>query len=257
MLPIRDINPTHRTPIVTGLLIAANVAVFVLFNLQLGQTALQCFQLQWGAIPFELMGSAPIPTGAIRGPACVTEALSERQELLTVFTSMFLHGGLFHLAFNMLFLWIFGNNVEDRLGHVRFLVFYLVGGVASVYGFALMNSEVIAPLIGASGAVATVLGGYLLMYPQARIHTYVPFPLYLLAGIIPGARITGWFLFFAIVIMPAWLVLGFWFVTEWFAVQEAARTGIANEAHVAGFLAGMLLAVVLGATGNGSRSRMT
>lgn len=257
MLPIRDVNPTRRTPVVTVALVAVNVAVFAAFNLQLGSTQLQCFQLQWGAIPFELMSSSPIPPGAVRGPACVTEALAARSELLTVLTSMFLHGGLFHLAFNMLFLWIFGNNVEDRLGHGPFLLFYVVGGVVSVYGFALINPRLIAPLIGASGAVAAVLGGYVLMYPRARIHTYVPFPVYLLAGIIPGARITGWFLFFAIVILPAWVVLGFWFVTEWLAIQETAASGIANEAHVVGFVAGLLMALVLGRRGGREGRRAT
>ncbi len=246
MLPIRDINPTRRTPVVTVTLVAVNVAVFVLFNLQMGPAELQCFQFQWGAIPFDLMSTSPIPTGAVQGPACLNEAVAARTELATVVTSMFLHGGLFHLGFNMLFLWIFGNNVEDRLGHLVFLLFYLLGGVVSVYGFAVLNAEVIAPLIGASGAVAAVLGAYALMYPRARIHTYVPFPLYLLAGIVPGARIAGWFLIFAIVILPAWIVLGFWFVTEWLAVQETATTGVANEAHVVGFAVGLLVALVLG-----------
>ncbi len=246
ILPVGDTNPTRRLPVITVALITTNVAVFLLFNLQLAEPRLTCFIFRWAAIPLELVSSRPLPPAAVRGPACLPQAIAARNELLSVFTSMFLHAGLLHLGLNMLFLWVFGNNVEDRLGHLHFLLFYLAGGVVSVYAFAFLNEEVTAPLIGASGAIAAVLGGYILMFPRARVHTYVPFPLYLLVALIPGARVVGWFLLFAIVHLPAWLVLGLWFVTEALAVQEPARTGVANEAHVAGFLAGIVFTLLLG-----------
>lgn len=246
VLPIGDTNPTRRLPLITVGLVATNLTVFVLVNVQLAEPQLTCFIFRWAAIPLELVSSRPVPPQAVQGPACLPQAIADRNELLSMFSSMFLHAGVFHVGLNMLFLWIFGNNVEDRLGHVTFLLFYLAGGVVSVYAFAFLNQEVIAPLIGASGAIAAVLGGYILMFPRARVHTYVPFPLYLLVGVIPGARVVGWFLFFAIVHLPAWLVLGLWFVTEALAVQEPARTGVANEAHVAGFLAGVVLTLLLG-----------
>lgn len=146
---------------------------------------------------------------------------------LSVLTAMFLHGSWLHLLGNMLFLLIFGNNIEDRLGHVRFAVFYVVCGYAAAYGFAYLNADSADPLIGASGAIAGVLGAYLVLYPRARVWVLVPF------------------LVFLPLRLPAWLVLGFWF-----ALQAVYSSGggvstagtVAYEAHVVGFLVGMLLA---------------
>lgn len=250
VLPVGDHNPTRRTAVVTSVLIAANVAVFVLFNLQLGNDpcALQRFFYSWAAIPRELLTLDDLPAQLVSPPglrSCVAPVLDDTAPIVTAVTSMFLHGSLFHLLFNMLFLWVFGNNVEDRLGHVRYAVYYLVGGIVAAYAFAVMNAEGVIPLLGASGAVAAVLGGYFIMYPRAKVNTYVPFPLYLLAALVPGARVRGWFLIFAFVALPAWLVLGFWFLTEWLAIEEAAQSGVANEAHIAGFVAGVLMTFLL------------
>jgi membrane associated rhomboid family serine protease len=150
--------------------------------------------------------------------------------VLSVLYSMFLHGGWLHLLGNMLFLWVFGNNVEDRLGRIRYLLFYLVCGYAAAYAFALVNPDSTQPLIGASGAIAGVLGAYLVLYPRARVWSLVPF------------------LLFIPLRLPAWLVLGLWFLLQWaysagFAVSQAGD--VAYLAHVAGFLLGALLALPL------------
>lgn len=173
-----------------------------------------------------------VPTGATgvgpRGAGCVIgPPRYEKSPELSVLTAMFLHGGWLHLLGNMLFLWIFGNNIEDRMGHVRFLLFYLVCGYAAAYGFALLNADSGEPLIGASGAVAGVLGAYLVLYPRARVWVLVPF------------------LIFLPLRLPAWIVLGLWF-----ALQAVYSTGqgvtdagtVAYAAHVVGFVVGMLLA---------------
>ncbi|HEX2029390.1 MAG TPA: rhomboid family intramembrane serine protease [Nitriliruptorales bacterium] len=253
VLPVGDRNPTRRRPYVTVTLIAANVAVFMAYNLQLPEPQLTCFIYRWAAVPAELFDLHPIsPTQAPVQPACLPAALAAKSVLLSTVTSMFLHGSLGHLLFNMLFLWIFGNNVEDDLGHGTYLLYYLVGGLVAVYAFALINTDTTVPLLGASGAIAAVLGGYLVLHPRARIHTYVPFPLYLLVGLLPRARISGWFLIFAIVDLPAWLVLSFWFVTQLTALAEATAggEGVAYEAHIAGFVAGVVATLLLRATGS-------
>ncbi|MGH3441783.1 MAG: rhomboid family intramembrane serine protease [Nitriliruptorales bacterium] len=250
VLPVGDRSPTRRAPVVTVVLIAVNVGVFLLFSLQLSGCELSRFVFQWAAIPRELLSLSPLDPAALppRLAECVAPALADKSVLTSIVSSMFLHGSLFHLLFNMLFLWVFGNNVEDRLGHGTYLVYYLAGGIVAAYAFAILNPSQLTPLLGASGAIAAVLGGYLVMFPRAQVHTYVPFPLYLLAVIIPGARITGWFLIFAIVTLPAWLVLGFWFVSQVTSANEAAAAGIAFEAHIAGFVAGLVFTLLLGGT---------
>ena len=165
--------------------------------------------------------------------------------LVSLVTAMFLHGNLAHLLGNMLFLWVFGNNVEDRLGRrplPRLLPRRRRRGDA---GVRRAEPRATTPLVGASGAIAAILGAYLLLYPRAQVLTYVPFPLYLLAFVLPGARIRAWFLIFAIVTLPAWLVLGGWFALQAVAARSSLSSGVAYEAHVAGFLAGIVLLLLL------------
>ncbi len=249
ILPIGDENPTRRFPVVTVTLIAINVIVYFAFESPLEGGELTCFIYRWAAVPRELLSFDTLPPGSVPDARCPMTLFTEKNVLVSAVTSMFLHGGLLHLLFNMLFLWIFGNNVEDRLGHVGYLLYYLAGGIVSVYAFALVNPSLTTPLLGASGAIAAVLGGYFLMFPRARVHTYVPFPLYLFTFLVPGAAIRGFFFFFAVVDLPSWLVLGFWFLTQITGVNEAARTGVAYEAHIAGFVAGVLFTLLLGPRG--------
>ncbi len=212
MIPLRDSIPTRTFPGVTIALIAVNVAVFV-FQLSLGRAA-GALVASFGAVPAQLTGSAPHAAPVI-APG------------LTLVTSMFLHGGLMHLLGNMVFLWIFGNNVEDAMGHVRFLVFYVLCGVAAALAHVASNPGSNLPMVGASGAISGVLGSYFLLYPHARIVTLV-------------------FLgFFAQTInVPAFFFLGFWFLLQSLsgAASLGARGGgVAWFAHIGGFVAGMVL----------------
>ncbi|POX48986.1 rhomboid family intramembrane serine protease [Streptomyces sp. Ru71] len=248
VIPVHDVNPVRRTPWVTYALIAANVVVFLFTPGLAGSVAgestlaqschLHAFLDHWAAVPRELIHHRMpglVPTGDVglgaHGPGCVVAPPSyDKSPALSVFTAMFLHGSWLHLLGNMLFLLIFGNNVEDRMGHVRFALFYVVCGYAAGYGFAVLNAGSGDPLIGASGAIAGVLGAYLVLYPRARVWVLVPF------------------LIFLPLRLPAWLVLGFWFVLQ--AVYSAgegvsAAGTVAYAAHVVGFLAGMLIALPL------------
>ncbi len=245
VIPVHDVNPTRRTPYVTYTLIAVNVAVFLFMPGLAGSVAgdgglaqtcrLHAFLDQYAAVPQELIHQHMprlVPTGATgvgpQGPGCVVGPPGyDKSPPLSVLTAMFLHGGWLHLLGNMLFLLVFGNNIEDRLGHVRFALFYLVCGYAATYGYALLNADSADPLIGASGAIAGVLGAYLVLYPKARVWVLVPF------------------LVFLPLRLPAWLVLGFWFVLQavYSAGEGVADAGsVAYAAHAAGFLAGMLIA---------------
>jgi membrane associated rhomboid family serine protease len=212
MIPIRDDNPTHTTPFVTVGLIALNVLAFI-YQLTLGP-ANELLVFRFGAIPAELFTGARSVTDAAIPPT------------LTLFSSMFLHGGLFHVAGNMLYLWVFGNNIEDTLGHVRFLLFYLLCGVLAAYGHALTDPTSTVPMIGASGAISGVLGAYLVLFPHARVLTIIPL---------------GFFVHWTWV--PAGLVLGLWiliqFVNGFFTL--GAPGGVAWFAHIGGFFAGLLL----------------
>ncbi|MBV2354218.1 rhomboid family intramembrane serine protease [Streptomyces sp. J2-1] len=245
VIPVHDVNPVRRTPLVTYALIAACVLVFLTMpgtvvppggGDRLARLCdLQAFVGHYAAVPRELIhDQLPrlVPTGAVgtgvHGPGCVLGPPSyDKSPALSVFTAMFLHGGWPHLLGNMLFLLIFGNNVEDRMGHIRFLLFYVFCGYAASYGFALLNASSGEPLIGASGAIAGVLGAYLVLYPRARVWVLVPF------------------LVFLPLRLPAWLVLGFWFVLQaWYSSGHAASgtASVAYAAHVVGFVTGMLLA---------------
>lgn len=212
MIPLRDINPTARFAIVTLLLVIANSAVF-LYELTLGRTGGDLFVSSYALIPARLFSSAVLNDGSLPVGA-------------TVLTSMFLHGGIPHIAGNMLYLWIFGNNVEDDTGRLRFILFYLLCGTAAAMTHALANTSSIIPMIGASGAVSGVLGAYLLLYPRARVVTLVFF---------------GFFI--RTIEIPAMFVLGSWFVIQFLSALSSSSSGggIAWYAHVGGFVAGMIL----------------
>lgn len=248
VLPVGDRNPTRRRAWVTLALVATNVAVFLLVQPPGQGCEAGAFLYRWAVIPAELLTLDQLPTGEVArslGEACAA-TVGDKSVTASALTAMFLHANLAHLFGNMLYLWVFGNNVEDRLGRLRYLGFYLGGGLVATVAFAVLNPSGTQPLLGASGAVAAVLGAYLVAYPRAAVHTYVPFPLYLLAALAPRVRITGWFLFFAIVTMPAWLVLLGWFLFQLFAASSpAADGGVAYQAHVAGFVAGMVLLLAL------------
>jgi membrane associated rhomboid family serine protease len=213
MIPLHDDNPTDLPPVFTILLIAACVLVF-LWQISLGKAQERAI-LALGAIPSVLLGERRLsPELALVPPE------------LTILTSMFLHGGWMHLVGNMLYLWVFGNNVEDAMGHLRFLVFYGLCGAAAVFAQALPNPASTIPMIGASGAISGVLGAYLLLYPRARVLVGIP-----LGFIIHTAR------------LPALWVLGFWFVLQIINTLLAGKGqgGVAWGAHIGGFIAGMLL----------------
>ena len=212
MIPIKDINPTERFAIVTLVIIVLNIAVF-LYELALGPQAGEMFVDSFALIPARLFSRIPEPFHAVPAGAAL-------------FTSMFLHGGFLHIAGNMLYLWIFGNNVEDSMGRIRFIVFYFLCGIAAAYSHALANIDSTMPMIGASGAISGVLGAYLVLYPRARVLTLVAFGLYIRT-----------------VEVPAMFVLGFWFVLQFLnaLLSSGAGGGVAWFAHIGGFIAGILL----------------
>jgi membrane associated rhomboid family serine protease len=247
VIPIHDINPLSRRPVVTWLLIAINVVVFVLFTpvstavmgLRHATTANVCEQRrffeQWGAIPKEMLTDRQLPTAdtgqAGLAPdgttACElsTPPAFRKNPVLSVLTSMFIHGSWLHLLGNMLFLGVFGNNIEDRLGRLRYLLFYVACGFAAAYGFAALQPQSTSTLIGASGAIAGVLGAYLVTFPRARV-----------IGVVPV-------LFFIPFWLPAWLVLGFWFVLQYLyfaGIGVSSGGAVAYGAHVVGFAFGAL-----------------
>lgn len=209
MIPIRDDNPTRITPVVTWALLAANVAVFGL-QLAMGERAGD-FIWRYAVVPADLTS----------GPAGIPE-----QVLLTPITSMFLHGGLMHLAGNMLYLHIFGNNVEEAMGHVRFLLFYLACGTLAALGHVLAAPLSQVPVVGASGAISGVLAAYLLLFPKARVLTLVPL---------------GFFI--QMVRLPAVFLLGIWIVVQIVSglASGPGGGGVAWFAHVGGFVAGLVL----------------
>lgn len=214
MIPLHDDNPTEIAPLFTILFIAICVLVFF-WQLSLGGQGNQAAVYSLGVIPAVLLNKVSLPPELALIPA-----------ELTIFTSMFMHGGFMHLAGNMLYLWIFGNNVEDAMGHVRFIIFYLLCGIAAVFGQVLQNPASEIPMIGASGAISGVLGAYLLLYPHARILVLIPLGFYA-----------------QMVRLPAGLVLGFWFVIQIFSslAADPDSAGVAWFAHIGGFVAGMAL----------------
>ncbi len=213
MIPLHDDNPTEITPLVTVSLILLSVAVFF-WQLSLGPQV-EKIVYALGAIPADLFDLKERPPEIQLVP-----------DWVTAFTSMFLHGGWAHLLGNMLYLWIFGNNVEDAMGHLRFLVFYLLCGIIAMLTHALLNPASTLPMIGASGAISGVLGAYLLLYPHARILVLIPL---------------GFLLY--TVYLPAGYVLVFWFVLQLInsALLPNEGGGVAWGAHIGGFIAGMVL----------------
>ena len=222
MIPLRDANPTRRREWATLLLIAANVAAFLLWEPIAGTPRQQFeFFVCHGAIPQELTDLQPIPE--------VVSLCGQKSVLLSILSSMFIHGGFLHIAGNMLYLWVFGNNVEDRMGRPAFLLFYLAAGVAAAYAQVLTDPSSQVPLVGASGAIAGTLGAYIVMFPHARVLTLVPI-----------------FFFLHVAELPAWIVLGFWFVLQAFqGVGGLAGDvgGVAWFAHIGGFAFGVLVAL--------------
>jgi membrane associated rhomboid family serine protease len=206
LIPLRDHNPRRRFPVLTVVLIVVNALVY-LAQLSLPEAGVKRLVLAAGAVPREIITLQDFPP----------EALLPLP--LTLFSSMFLHGGLLHLAGNMWFLWLFGDNVEDRMGRLRYGLFYFLTGTVGALAQCLMMPGSLVPMIGASGAIAGVLGGYILTFPQARIDTFVALP----------------FLWHVRAI-PAWIFLGLWFLGQ-FLISSAS--GIAWMAHVGGFLAGV------------------
>ena len=217
MIPLRDDQPSFSTPFISYFLIALNVLVFAWeVSVGLNTRAFQAFAFQFGLVPRHALA---VLTGHSRDPIATV--------ILPVFTSMFLHASYWHVGSNMLFLWIFGDNVEDYLGHFRYLVFYLLSGLAAAITHVLLNADSRVPIIGASGAIAGVMGAYFILYPRARVLTWFP-PIF----------------FFHV---PAWLMLGYWFFINFLsgtvtsAEATAASSGIAFWAHVGGFVAGILM----------------
>jgi membrane associated rhomboid family serine protease len=209
LIPLKDENPTQTTPYVTMGLIGLNVVIY-LHQLFLPARNEFIFIHQYGLVPAWLTGAMPVPY-----------PLAWLPQPFTLVSSMFLHGGFFHLAGNMLYLWIFGNNIEDRLGPVRFLGFYLLGGILASLAHVLTGPSSQLPMIGASGAIAAVLGAYFLLYPRANVVVLV------------------WFFFFVQLIkVPAVFVLGAWFL---FQVLGSGGPGVAWMAHIGGFVIGLVL----------------
>jgi membrane associated rhomboid family serine protease len=233
VIPLRDANPTRRTPVVTLAIIAACVVVFVYQLGQMadgGEAALARFVTDWGVVPAELV--AALRSG---------ELLS--QEAATLITSQFLHGSIVHIGGNMLFLWIFGNNVEDTFGSLRFLAFYLIGGIVAALAQVAIDPGSTIPTIGASGAIAATLGAYLVLFPGARVTTAI-FLVF----------------FYQLIEVPAVVVLVFWFIIQLFSgigslgVGDAASTGgVAFFAHIGGFVFGAAVGLLVRLSGGARR----
>lgn len=223
MIPLRDENPTEITPWVTRALVAINVLVFVYQSLLLGRgeevylNFVQALALHPDyLLSPTLWASMPVPAP------------------LTIFTSMFVHAGLWHLLGNMIYLWIFGDNVEDSMGHIRFLIFYLLCGLAAALTQVMLSLGDATPMVGASGAIAGILGAYLVLHPGARILTFVFL-----------------FIFIRVMYLPAIVLLGIWFALQ-IVSAVGGGPGVAWYAHIGGFVAGIIL---VGAFATGERPR--
>lgn len=217
--PIRDHNPSRRVPYVTYALLSANILIFIgYYGFFSEPRALSNFFLTWGLVPAQL---------------------SSGQGYHALITSMFLHGGIMHLIGNMLFLWIFGDNLEDQMGHSKFLGFYLLGGIGASFLQYITGPLSPVPVIGASGAIAAVLGGYLLLFPRAKVDILMILVVY-----------------FRIFTVPAWVMLGLWFGMQLFnGVINLGATGggVAYWAHAGGFIVGLLLVLPIWARQGGTR----
>ncbi len=227
MIPYRDDNPTVLKPYFTVGILVLNVLVWAVVQGFGTRAALVESVCRLGLIPGELLGTATPGAGLELAPGvrCLIEATPQYH---TVITSMFLHGGWLHLIGNMVFLWVFGNNIEDAMGHGRFLVFYLTCGVAAAAAQVAVEPSSAVPMVGASGAISGVLGGYLLLYPRVRVHTL------LFLGI-----------FVTTIDLPAYVLLGYWIALQVIgglpSLAGMGGGGVAFFAHIGGFVAGMLL----------------
>ena len=229
MFPYRDDNPTLATPVITFLLIGLNVAAWVLLQGMGSEPSLSSSVCELGLIPGEYLNRVPDGTSVPMSPtaACVLGDSA----WFTPVSSMFLHGGWFHLIGNMWFLWVFGNNVEDSMGHVRYLVFYLLSGLAAALAQTVVNPSSAIPMVGASGAISGVMGAYVVLYPRVRVHMIV---------------FLGFFI--TRIAVPAFLMLGYWFLIQILGgiptIGGDEKGGVAFWAHAGGFLAGALLIFV-------------
>jgi membrane associated rhomboid family serine protease len=226
MFPYRDENETQRTAIVTGTVIGANVLVWLFVQGGGSTVALAKSVCELGLIPGELTLSLPPGTRFPMGDrlVCLTDPGRQSAHLIT---SMFLHGSWMHLLGNMWFLWIFGNNIEDSMGRLRFIVFYLLCGLAAAFGQIVTNPNSAIPMVGASGAISGVMGGYLILYPNVRVYAMIPLGFFLTS-----------------VALPAWVMLGYWFLIQFVSgllTMAGDMGGVAFWAHVGGFVAGLVL----------------
>ncbi len=225
MFPIRDLNPTRILPVVTLLIIGVNLVAFFFWEPQTDEEAVTAFLYERAAVACELTTGEALSEREIELGVCVDNAadvpvFDGKNVWVAGAVSMFLHGGLFHILGNMWFLWIFGNNVEEAFGNAGYLAMYLAAGIAATAAFVVFNPETTEPLVGASGAIAGVLGAYLVLFPAHRVLT--------------------WFLFFFVPV-PAIVFLGFWFLSQF----GIADPGVAWEAHVGGFVFGIALTLPL------------
>ena len=230
MFPLRDENPRVHPPITVVLIIVANALAWALLQGFGSDAALAKSICQFGLIPGDLLGTAPAGSAFPLNDrlACV---LDGNPSWLTTVSSMFMHGGWFHIIGNMWFLWVFGDNVEDVMGPVRFAVFYLLCGFAAAGAQVLSDSGSIVPMVGASGAIGGVMGAYALLFPRAHVHTFIFVVFYMTT-----------------ISVPALFMLGYWFLLQVLSglpgLGEGATGGVAFWAHVGGFLAGVVLARV-------------
>ena len=224
MFPLRDLNPSRGTAYLTIALIVVNIVVFAIWQPHTDPNAEIVFLYRQAAVACEITTLVPVTDLALDIGQCAPQngesVFPSKQIPLSIFTSMFLHGGLVHLLGNMWFLWIFGDNIEEAFGHLGYALLYLVAGIGATLGFAFLHPDSVEPLIGASGAIAGVLGAYLVLFPK-------------------GWVLALWFL--GIIPVPALIFLGLWFVGQF----TVATPGVAWEAHVAGFLVGAAVALAL------------
>ena len=227
MIPYHDENATQRTAVLTLAIIGLNVLVWLLVQGAGSTMALARSVCELGLIPGELTGmlapGTPFPMG--EGLVCLTDP---GRQLSNIFTSMFLHGSWMHIIGNMWFLWVFGNNIEDSMGRVRFVVFYLLCGIAAALGQVALNPSSGLPMVGASGAISGVMGAYFVLYPRVRVWTLVPIGFFLTS-----------------IALPAWTMLLYWIAIQLlgglFGIFAGAEGGVAFGAHVGGFVAGLIL----------------
>jgi len=236
MIPYKDDNPTEKFPFFTICLIVVNVAIFLFLKLQ-PELAYQQAVFEFGMVPYEVWKGINLPFSSYLSllrrfdhslalPAVAPVYYHPISPYISIFTSMFLHGGWAHMLGNMLYLWIFGNNVEDYLGHFRFLLLYIFWGTVAALTHLFANPLSMFPTVGASGAISGVLGAYLVLYPWARVHVLVPF-----------------FFYFFTTTIPAGALLVFWFLLQFLSANPFAKTGgagVAYWAHIGGFIAGYL-----------------